>query len=164
MSISRQEYQQRRQALMEKIGQGTAIFRSAPLAVMHNDVEYPFRQDSDFYYLSGFDEEEAVLVLAPHHEQHQFVLFVQPKDVQKETWTGYRVGIEAAKKEYGADEAYSIDELDEKLPDYLKQADCIYYHFGRDEAFNQKVLNHWRKLIAQFPKRGTAPTAIADTN
>ncbi len=164
MSISLEEYQQRRQTLMEKIGQGTAIFRSAPLAVMHNDVEYPFRQDSDFYYLSGFDEEEAVLVLAPHHEQHQFILFVQPKNVEKETWTGYRIGVEAAKKEFGADEAYPIEELDEKLPDYLKQADCIYYHFGRDEAFNNKVLNHWRKLIAQFPKRGTAPSAIADTN
>ncbi|NBD32409.1 MAG: Xaa-Pro aminopeptidase, partial [Cyanobacteria bacterium] len=68
MSISKAEYQQRRETLMEKIGQGTAIFRSAPMAVMHNDVEYRFRQDSDFYYLTGFDEEEAVLVLAPHHE------------------------------------------------------------------------------------------------
>ena len=163
MSISQQEYQQRRQALMEKIGQGTAIFRSAPMAVMHNDVEYRFRQDSDFYYLTGFDEEEAVLVLAPHHEEHQFVLFVQPKDLEKETWTGYRVGVEAAKEKFGADEAYPINELDENLPQYLQKADCIYYHFGRDEDFNEKVLHHWRKLIAKYPKTGTAPRAIADS-
>lgn len=164
MSISRAEYQQRRETLMEKIGQGTAIFRSAPSAVMHNDVEYRFRQDSDFYYLTGFDEEEAVVVLAPHHEEHQFVLFVQPKDLEKETWTGYRVGVEAAKDKFGADEAYSIAELDEKLPQYLQKADCIYYHFGRDETFNEQVLKHWRKLIAQYPKQGTAPSAIADSN
>ena len=164
MSILREEYQQRRQALMEKIGQGTAIFRSAPTAVMHNDVEYRFRQDSDFYYLTGFDEEEAVLVLAPHHEEHQFVLFVQPKDLEKETWTGYRVGVEAAKEKFGADEAYPINELDEKLPQYLQKADCIYYHFGRDEEFNHQVLQHWQKLIAQYPKKGIAPSAIADTN
>ncbi|AFZ42810.1 aminopeptidase P [Halothece sp. PCC 7418] len=164
MSISKAEYQQRRETLMEKIGQGTAIFRSAPMAVMHNDVEYRFRQDSDFYYLTGFDEEEAVLVLAPHHEEHQFVLFVQPKDLEKETWTGYRVGVEAAKEKFGADEAYPINELDEKLPQYLEKADCIYYHFGRDEAFNDTVLNHWRKLVRQYQKKGIAPGAIAETN
>ena len=162
MSIS--EYQQRRQTLMEKIGQGTAIFRSAPMAVMHNDVEYRYRQDSDFYYLTGFDEEEAVIVIAPHHEEHQFVLFVQPKDLEKETWTGYRVGVEAAKEKFGADEAYPINELEEKLPQYLQKADCIYYHFGRDEGFNNQVLKQWRKLIAQYPKNGIAPSAIADTN
>ena len=163
MPISKEEYQHRRQTFMEKIGQGTAIFRSAPMAVMHNDVEYRFRQDSDFYYLTGFDEEEAVLVLTQNHEEHQFVLFVQPKDIEKETWTGYRVGVEAAKEKYGADEAYPINELEEKLPEYLQKADCIYYHFGRDEAFNDTVLKHWRKLLAQYPKKGIAPSAIAET-
>ena len=164
MSISREEYQNRRQTLMEKIGQGTAIFRSAPTAVMHNDVEYPFRQDSDFYYLTGFDEEEAVLVLAPHHEEHQFILFVQPKDLEKETWTGYRIGVEAAKEKFGADEAYPIKELEEKLPQYIQKADCIYYHFGRDEGFNQQVLKHWQNLVAKYPKTGIAPSAISESN
>ena len=74
------EYRQRRENLMAKIGDGTAIFRSAPMAVMHNDVEYAYRQDSDFFYLTGFNEPDAVAVIAPHHENHQFVLFVQPKD------------------------------------------------------------------------------------
>ncbi|QDZ40631.1 Xaa-Pro aminopeptidase [Euhalothece natronophila Z-M001] len=162
--MTNNEYQQRRQALMDKIGQGTAIFRSAPTAVMHNDVEYPYRQDSDFYYLTGFDEEEAVLVLVPHHEEHQFVLFVQPKDVKKETWTGYRVGVEAAKEKFGADEAYPIEELGKQLPQYLQKADCLYYHFGRDEDFNHRILKWWQRLIAQYPKKGVAPRAIADTN
>ena len=158
------EYRQRREELMAKIGSGTAIFRSAPAAVMHNDVEYAYRQDSDFFYLTGFNEAEAVAVLAPHHEEHKFVLFVQPKDLEKETWHGYRAGVEGAKELYGADEAFPIAELAEKLPKYLEKADRIYYHFGRDRTFDQTVLNHWQRLMATYPKRGTGPTAVEDSN
>lgn len=161
--IEAAEYQQRRQALMEKIGSGTAIFRSAPMAVMHNDVEYTFRQDSDFYYLTGFNEPNAVAVFAPHHEEHQFVLFVQPKDPEKEVWTGYRMGVEGAKERYGADEAYPISELEEKLPQYLIKADRLYYHFGRDRRFNETLLTHWQRLMRTYPKRGTGPVAIQDS-
>lgn len=157
------EYQQRREQLMSKIGNGTAIFRSAPTAVMHNDVEYAFRQDSDFYYLTGFDEPQAVAVLAPHHSEHRFVLFVQAKDREKEIWTGYRCGVEAAKEVYGADEAYPITEIDEKLPQYLEKADRIYYHPGRDRHFTEKILRHWQTLMRTYPKRGTGPIAIEDT-
>lgn len=156
------EYRQRRDRLMEKIGQGTAIFRSAPMAVMHNDVEYNFRQDSDFYYLTGFNEPEAVAVLAPHHEEHRFVLFVQPKDLLKETWTGYRVGVEAAKERFGADRVYSIEELHEQLPQYVSKADRIYYHLGRDRAFNQTILDLWQTLLRVYPKHGLGPVAIED--
>lgn len=162
MTIAPTEYQQRRQALMEKIGQGTAIFRSAPMAVMHNDVEYAYRQDSDFFYLTGFNEPNAVAVFAPHHEEHQFVLFVQPKDPEKEVWTGYHVGVEGAKERYGADEAYPIAELDEKLPQYLQNADRIYYRLGRDRAFNDTILKHWQRLMRTYPKRGVGPIAIQD--
>lgn len=158
------EYQKRREELMAKIGNGTAIFRSAPVAVMHNDVEYTYRQDSDFYYLTGFNEADAVAVLAPHHTEHRFILFVQPKDKEREVWTGYRVGVDAAKEKYGADEAYPITEWNEKLPQYLEKADRIYYHLGRDRNFNETVLSHWQKLMATYPKRGTGPIAIEDTN
>ena len=164
MGIDRREFQQRRQQVMEKIGNGTAIFRSAPMVVMHNDVEYTYRQDSDFFYLTGFNEPDAVAILAPHHPEHQFILFVQPKDPEKETWTGYLHGVEGAKEIFGADEAYSIQELEEKLPQYLEKAERIYYHLGRDKTFNTNVLKHWQKLIATFPRRGTGPTALEDTN
>ncbi|MCX7592514.1 MAG: aminopeptidase P N-terminal domain-containing protein, partial [Fischerella sp.] len=157
------EYQQRREALMSKIGNGTAIFRSAPMAVMHNDVEYTFRQDSDFFYLTGFNEPQAVAVLSPHHPEHRFVLFVQPKDLEQEVWSGYRCGVEAAKEIYGADEAYPITELDEKLPQYLEKADRIYYRLGRDRSFNEKILDHWQRLMRTYPKRGRGPVAIEDT-
>lgn len=157
------EYRHRREELMSKIGNGTAIFRSAPTAVMHNDVEYNFRQDSDFYYLTGFNEPQAVAVLAPHHPEHRFILFVQPKDREKEVWSGYRCGVEAAKEVYGADEAYPITELDEKLPQYLEKAERIYYRLGRDSDFNHNILKHWQSLMRTYPKRGTGPIAIEDT-
>ena len=156
------EYAQRREHVMAKIGQGTAIFRSAPMVVHHNTVEYNFRQDSDFYYLTGFDEPGAVAVLAPHHDEHRFILFVRPKDLEKETWTGYRVGVDAAKEQFGADQVYPIEELDEKLPQYLQKADRIYYRMGRDRPFNDKIIRHWQRLLAQYPKRGIGPTALED--
>jgi Xaa-Pro aminopeptidase len=156
------EYQQRREQLLEKVGSGTAIFRSAPMAVMHNDVEYAYRQDSDFFYLTGFNEPDAVAVFAPHHEEHKFVLFVRPKDLEKETWSGYRVGVDQAKEVYGAHEAYPIHELDEKLPQYLSKADKIYYRFGRDPGFDQIILKHWQQLMRVYPKHGTGPIALQD--
>ena len=155
-------YAQRRQRVMDLIGGGTAVFASAPTAVMHNDVEHPFRQDSNFYYLTGFNEPGAVAVLAPHHEEHRFVLFVRPKDLEKEIWSGYRVGVEQAKERYGADEVYPIAELDEHLPKYLEKADRLYYHFGHDATFNATMLRHWQRLLSTYPKRGTGPVAIED--
>ncbi|MBR8829242.1 MAG: aminopeptidase P N-terminal domain-containing protein [Gomphosphaeria aponina SAG 52.96 = DSM 107014] len=164
MGIDQTEYRHRRERLMEKIGNGTAIFRSAPTSVMHNDVEYVFRQDSDFFYLTGFNEAEAVAVLAPHHLEHRFILFVQPKDQEKETWTGYRFGVEVAKELFGADAVYPINELKEKLPGYLEKADRIYYHLGRDRSFNDTILSLWQGLMATYPKRGTGPIALYDSN
>ena len=158
-----EEFRQRRKTVMESIGSGTAVFRSAPVAVMHNDVEYAYRQDSDFYYLTGFNEPDAVAVLAPRHEKHHFILFVRPKDPGQETWTGNRAGIAGAIEQYGADEAYEIGELDQKLPQYLEKADSIYYHFGRDQAFNETIIRHWQKLLAALPGKGEGPTAIIDS-
>lgn len=158
------EYQQRRQQLMSKIGNGTAIFRSAPTAVMHNDVEYNYRQDSDFFYLTGFNEPQAVAVLAPHHPEHRFILFVQPKDPEKEVWHGYLCGVDAAKELYGADVAYPIAELNDKLPQYLEKADRLYYHFGRDRSFNDTILRHYQSLLRTYPKRGTGPVGIEDAS
>ncbi|NJO20382.1 MAG: M24 family metallopeptidase [Spirulinaceae cyanobacterium RM2_2_10] len=147
---------------MAAIGNSSAIFRSAPLATAHNDVEHPFRQESDFFYLTGFNEPDAVAVLAPHHEEHRFILFVQPKDPERETWTGYRVGVEQAQALYGADAVYSIHELDTKLPEYLKKAERLYYRFSLDRAFDNTVLRHWQKLLRLYPKNGYAPRALED--
>ncbi|MBW4420674.1 MAG: aminopeptidase P N-terminal domain-containing protein [Myxacorys californica WJT36-NPBG1] len=156
------EFRQRRDRFLEKIGNGTAILRSAPTAVMHNDVEYNFRQDSNFFYLTGFNEADCVAVFAPWHETHKFVLFVQPKDRDKETWSGYRIGVEAAKELYGADEAYPITELTEKLPQYVEKADRIYYHMGRDRSFNDRIIALWQRCMATYEKKWIGPIAIED--
>lgn len=157
-------YQQRRRAVMEAIGQGTAIFSSAPLAVMHNDVEYPFRQNSNFFYLTGFNEPDAIAVLAPHHPEHRFVLFVRPKDRDREIWSGYRTGVELAQERYGADIAYSIEELDAKLADYVADADRIYYQFGIHSSLDQQILTLWQRLLSRYTKRGRGPVAIEDAH
>lgn len=157
------EYRQRRQAVLDAIGQGTAIFCSAPPAVMHNDVDYLYRQDSNFFYLTGFNEPDAVAVLAPSHKEHKFVLFVRPKDKEKETWSGYRTGVDEAKARYGADEAYPIEELGEKLLEYVAQAPRLYYHFGRDQAFNNRIISLWQQLLSKMTKKGTGPVAIEDS-
>lgn len=156
------EFHQRREQLLAKLGNGTAIFRSASHAVMHNDVEYNFRQDSTFYYFTGFNEADAVAVFAPHHEEHKYILFVQPKDRDKETWTGYRVGVEAAKEAYGADIAYPIAELDEHLPKYLEKADRLYYHLGRDNGFNNRILRLFQRFVGRYDRTGFGPLAIED--
>lgn len=160
--ISPEEYRQRREAFMAKIPHSTAIFRSGCFAVMHNDVEYNFRQESNFFYLTGFNEGDAVAVLAPHHPEHRFILFVQPKDPEKETWTGYRIGLDLAQAYYGADIAYEIKELDEKLPRYIEKADRIYYPFSREKDFNARIIEHWQKQLRQWNKRGIAPIALED--
>jgi Xaa-Pro aminopeptidase len=160
--IATAEYQQRRQQFMDSLGGGTAIFRSAPMATLHNDVEYNFRQDSSFYYLTGFNEADAVAVFAPHHAEHKFILFVQIKDREKETWSGYRIGVEAAKADYGADIVYPIGELSQHLAQYVEKADRIYYHFGADGGFNNQILRLYQRLVRRYDKEGTGPLAIHD--
>jgi Xaa-Pro aminopeptidase len=156
------EFRQRREQFCQKISTGVGVFRSAPTAVMHNDVEYNFRQDSNFYYLTGFNEPEAVAVLAPNHPEHRFILFVRPKDALQETWSGRRVGVDSAQARYGSDAVYPIAELDEKLPQYLETGEQIFYRLGRDRHFDEVILRHYTSLLRTYPKRGTGPTGIAD--
>ena len=156
------EYRQRRQAVLDTIGKGAAVFCSAPTAVMHNDVDYLYRQDSDFFYLTGFNEPGAVMVLTGSHDEHKFVLFVRPKDPEKETWSGLRTGVDAAKEQYGADEAYPIAELGEKLDQYVMKSPRLYYHFGHDSAFNSRIIRLWQHLLRKKTKKGLGPVAIED--
>ncbi|MCA1903626.1 MAG: aminopeptidase P N-terminal domain-containing protein [Cyanobacteria bacterium KgW148] len=159
-----QELTDRRDRLMEMVGSGAIIFASAPIVPHHKDVEHNYRQDSELYYFTGFPEPETVAVIVPRHEEHRFILFVRPKDPERETWSGRRIGVEDAKTIYGADATYPIGELDQHLPKYLEKADVIYYHFGHNENINQKVLEHYRRLVSSYSKRGTGPVAIHDSS
>ena len=128
-------YSDRRKRFMEKMDGGVAIFRAPE---MRGGKYLP---DKDFYYLTGFDEPNAVCLLTPDHKEHKFVLFVRPKDEKQEIWHGRRAGVEGAKQDFSADEAYPIDKLDEDLTKYLNGINKIYYQMGSDEDFNQKIVS-----------------------
>lgn len=134
-------FAERRQQLLEAMGpDAVAIFVGGRLAVRSADTEFPFRQDSDFWYLTGFDHPEAVAVLSTRSGP-DFTLFVQPRDKSAEIWNGYRPGIEGAIDDYDADVAYPIGELQDKLPELLRGAERIYHTLGRDSGIDARIVS-----------------------
>lgn len=155
-------HKNRRKVFMKKIAGGVAVFPSALQAMRTHSTEYRFRQDANFYYLTGFDEPEAVCVIAPDHPEHQYVLFVRPRVPEQEVWTGKRAGVEGAKEQFGADEAYPIEEFDEKISEYIGTSERLYYGFGEDEAFNWKIIELLKGYRRQRMREGTGPTTLID--
>jgi Xaa-Pro aminopeptidase len=147
---------------MAEIGAAAAILPSAPVAVRSNDVEFVYRQDNDFFYLTGFAEPESVALFAPGHKDGEFVMFVRPRDRERETWTGRRAGVEGAMLDYGADKAYVADELDRVLPRYLEGVERVYYPLGNNERMNARVLELMRGAQAIRPRTGSGPIAMLD--
>lgn len=133
-------HQARRQRLLSEMGErAVAIIPSAPVAIRNHEVEHEYRQDSDFYYLTGLDEPESVLVLSTVHE-HSVVLFVRPRDPSREVWDGPRAGVDGATSRFGAQAAFEVRELDGKLSGYLEGAERLYYRLGRDRDMDARVL------------------------
>jgi Xaa-Pro aminopeptidase len=158
-----ENFRARRKHMMAAVAPGaTAVLPSAPVAVRSGDVEFVYRQDSDFYYLTGFTEPESVAVLSPGHPDGEFVMFVRPRDKERETWTGRRAGIEGAIVEYGADKAYVIDELEKILPRYLEKSERVYYPLGLNEKMDERVLKLIRWAQSMRPRIGAGPSAIFD--
>ena len=157
------EFSARRKRLLEAIGDGVAWFPSAPTAIRNRDVEHSYRQDSDFFYLTGFDEPESALVLTNQHEEHGEILFVRPRKRDREIWDGPRAGVEGAVEDFGMDVAFPIDELPKHLPDYLGNVERLHYRLAQNDATDAKLfdcLNHLRR----GGRRGvTAPEAIIDS-
>lgn len=140
-SITREEFARRRRQLMKSMGRDTiAILPAAPVRHRNNDVEYAYRQDSDFFYLTGFAEPEAVAVLIPGREHGQYVLFVRDRDPARETWDGRRAGPEGAVRDYGADDAFPISDIDEILPGLLENRTKVFYTMGVHQDFDQRVV------------------------
>jgi Xaa-Pro aminopeptidase len=156
------EVDQRREQFMSRIKGGAAIFVSAPVAIRNGDVEHEYRQDTDFYYLTGFEEPNAVAVLVPDHPESRFVLFVQPKDPEREVWTGWRAGEAGAVGGFGADVAHTIDQLDKELPKLLTAADRIYYRFGSDPGFDERIVRLMPRFQRERQRNGAGPTSIVD--
>jgi Xaa-Pro aminopeptidase len=146
---------------MEAIGDGLAILPSAPVAIRSADVEFIYRQDNDFYYLTGFAEPESLAMFAPG-EDESFVLFVRPRDKERETWTGRRAGIDGAMSDYGADKAYVIDEFPRVAARYLEKAERIYYPLGMNERIDSRMLELVKNAAAMRPRVGSGPNALLD--
>ena len=155
-------HESKRKEFMRRIESGIAIFPSALPALRTHDVEYQYRQDSNFYYLTGFEEPGSICVLAPGHPEHRYVLFVNPHDPEQEVWTGKRVGVEGAKAVFGADEAYPITEFDQRIHEYLKDANQIYYSFGSDEVFNRRIVELCKQYGRHRAQQGTGPNTLID--
>ena len=151
----------RRQRFLDQLGAAAAVIPAASLVTHHADCEWPFRQDSDFFYLTGFDEPDAVALLLPHRpEGERYVLFVQPKDPSAEVWTGFRWGTEGAVERYGADIAHPLDQLSALLPGYLEGAEAIAFRVGRHPAVEPLVLSAWGRQLDSYARAGTAALGL----
>ena len=140
--MNAKELLKRRKTLMRMVGNdGVAIIPSAKSILRNRDVNYIFRQDSDFLYLTGFDEPDALAVLLPGHVEGQYILFCRQRNLEQEMWDGRRAGLEGAEKNHAVDKAYSIDQLDEHLPKLLSDRERIFYPMGRDTNFDRQVIN-----------------------
>lgn len=151
----------RREELLQLLEPGSiAIIPGAHERRRNRDVHYPFRQDSDFDYLTGFPEPDALAVLAPGREGGPYLLFVREKDPEREQWDGYRAGPEGACREFGADAAWPISELDEVLPELLLRAERVCYTLGNDAALDQRLIGWLRELREGARAGRQAPGAL----
>jgi Xaa-Pro aminopeptidase len=160
------EFQQRRNQLLSKMGSGIAIIPTAPEAVRNRDSYYPYRFDSYFYYLTGFTEPESVLILIAGNtaksESPRSILFCRDKDETREIWDGFRFGPVAAKIQFGFDETFSIQELDALMPDLMANQNQLFYSLGFDAAWDARIINWLNKVKDQSRTGVSAPEAVLD--
>ena len=156
-------FERARQELSKHIGtDGIAIVPAATEVIRNYDVYHPFRQDTFFWYLTGFHEPDAVAVFTPGHEDGDFTLFVRPKDRTTEIWTGIRVGKDGAKERFGADEAHDISELDEVVERLMHGREALWYAMG-NENFDDRVTGIIKKARAHRERMGgSVPSAVHD--
>jgi Xaa-Pro aminopeptidase len=151
------EFARRRRQLMRMAGpDAILILPAAAERIRSNDSHYPYRQDSDFWYLSGFREPDAVLVLVPGRKHGEQLLFCRERDPERESWDGPRAGPDGAVARFGMDDAYPIADLDEILPGLIEGRSRVYYHFGRDAEFDLKLIGWVNRVRAQI-KQGAQP-------
>src|SRR2546426_3393109 len=151
----------RRARIMEKMGGGVMLLAAAPERPRTADILYPYRQDSDFAYVTGFPEPEAVCVLAPDAKE-RFVLFVRPRDPERELWVGTRAGVDGAVERYGADAAFKLEDLERELPRFLEKAPQVWHTVRRDDPLAQRLMALIRRAQEMQPRTGTGPTTIRE--
>ena len=154
-------FEERREIFLNKLNGKAAIIPGANLVKHHADCEYPFRQDSNFWYLTGFDEPDAIALFLSHKPKgERFILFVAPKDVISEVWHGFRWGIEGAEKEFNADKAHSINELKDLLPGYLSGSDELVFSIGKHALIEKIVLEIFSQQLENRSRLGIGASSI----
>ncbi|TBU76251.1 Xaa-Pro aminopeptidase [Phytopseudomonas daroniae] len=156
-SISKAEYARRRKTLMAQMEPNSiAILPAAPVFIRNRDVEHVYRQDSDFQYLSGFPEPEAVIALIPGREHGEYVLFCRERDPERELWDGLRAGQEGAISRFGADDAFPIGDIDDILPGLIEGRERVYYAVGTNPEFDRHLME-WVNVIRSKARQGATP-------
>jgi Xaa-Pro aminopeptidase len=160
--ITMKEYKARRQKLAQKLPQGSiAICLSAKEQLRNGDVHYRFRQASNFYYLTGFNEPDAVLLILAGQEGESY-LFNNPENLAIEQWTGKRLGQEGARHILGMQEAYPIEELEKRLPDFLANKAAVYYSLGEERQFDKTIISAIQTVKDQIRRGISAPGSLCD--
>lgn len=163
--IKMSEYAKRRKELMQTVGANSiVILPAAPEVSRNGDAVYAYRQNSDFYYLTGFDEPEAVMVLAPKRKEGEFVMFNRVRDRDREIWDGPRAGQEGAVKDYQANQAFPIAQLMDILPELLVGRETIHYTLGINREFDKVMMTCLNKVRAKIRVGLQAPTTFMDIN
>jgi len=156
--LDRKEFARRRKRLMDLMGEDSiAVLPTSPVRPRNRDVEYPFRPDSDFYYLTGFAEPDAVMVLIPGRPEGQYLLFCRERDPEREQWDGYRNGLEGAVETFGADDAFPIGDLDDILPGLMENRERVYYAMGVYADFDRRVMDWVNRVRARARAGVNAP-------
>ena len=159
--MKQSEFKKRRKKLMQRVGKGNiALISSAAMRVRNRDVEYPFRQDSDFYYLTGFNEPDAMAVFIPGREQGEYILFCREFDEKKALWEGAHAGLEGATKHYDADDSFPITDLAEILPGMLENKTKVFYPMGRDLELDHNLLDWINHIRSQSRSGIVAPIEL----
>ncbi len=157
LKVSAAEFANRRQRLMDLMGDNSiAIIPSAHEIIRSRDTHFSFRQDSDFFYLSGFNEPDSVLVLIPNRKHGEYLMFNREKDVDSETWHGRRFGQEGVEQNFAVNDAFPIDDIDDILPGLLEGRDKIFYALGANSAFDEQVMN-WLNSLRKKVHQGALP-------
>lgn len=152
--MNSKEFARRRKQLMGMVGPGgIVILPAAPVRLRSRDVEYRFRQDSDFYYLTGFEEPDAVIALVPERKEGEFVMFCRERNPDKELWDGQRAGPDGAMRDYAADDAFPIDDIDDILPGIMESCSSVYYTMGQYSEFDARVAE-WINSLRSRELRG----------
>ncbi|MGD8235738.1 MAG: Xaa-Pro aminopeptidase [Chromatiales bacterium] len=152
--MTKAEFKRRRAQLMRMMGKNAiAIVPTSPERVRNRDVHYPFRPDSDFYYLTGFNEPEAVAVLIPGRKTAEYILFCRQRDPEREQWDGRRAGQEGAIRDYGADDSFPIEDLDDILPRMLEQCERVFYAMGCDPDLDHRM-SEWIGKVRSRARSG----------